>query len=94
MEKVRTAGSGSRGRFSKSDWLAAALDVLADGGIEAIRVERLAKQLGVAKSGLYYHFRDRDDLHAELLLYWLNLDSCRLNARATPLKNRQASGCC
>ncbi len=74
MEKVRTAGSGSRGRFSKSDWLAAALDVLADGGIEAVRVERLAKQLGVAKSGFYYHFRDRDDLHAELLLYWLNLD--------------------
>ncbi len=35
-----------------------------------MRVERLAKQLGVAKSGFYWHFRDRDTLLRQLLRYW------------------------
>ncbi|MHC4966580.1 MAG: TetR/AcrR family transcriptional regulator, partial [Planctomycetota bacterium] len=35
-----------------------------------VRVERLARDLGVAKSGFYWHFRDRDDLLRGLLRYW------------------------
>lgn len=60
------------GRVSKAEWLATALDELERGGIEAVRVERLAKLLGVAKSGFYWHFQDRRDLHRELLNYWLH----------------------
>ena len=48
--------------------------MLSVGGIEAVRVERIADKLGIAKSGFYYHFRDRTDLHSALLDHWLQLD--------------------
>ncbi len=35
-----------------------------------MKVERLAKQLGVAKSGFYWHFENRHALLKELLRYW------------------------
>ncbi len=35
-----------------------------------MRVERLAKQLGVAKSGFYWHLKNRHALLMELLRYW------------------------
>ena len=39
-------------------------------GIVRVRVERLARDLGVAKSGFYWHFRDRADLLKQMLRYW------------------------
>ena len=55
---------------SKADWLAAALEVLRSGGIDAVKVESLAKSLGIAKSGFYWHFSDRRELLTELLGFW------------------------
>jgi len=57
-------------RVSKQDWISAALETLAMSGIESVKVERLAKQLCVAKSGFYWHFKDRNALLRELLRYW------------------------
>jgi AcrR family transcriptional regulator len=55
---------------SKAEWLARALDVLEGEGVDGVRVERLARDLGVAKSGFYWHFTDREDLLKEMLRYW------------------------
>jgi AcrR family transcriptional regulator len=33
-------------------------------------VEGLARSLGIAKAGFYWHFKDRDDLLRQLLNYW------------------------
>ena len=60
------------GRVSKGQWLELALKTLDDEGIEAVRVERLAKKLGIAKSGFYWHFKDRRDLLNQLLEYWVH----------------------
>jgi AcrR family transcriptional regulator len=57
-------------RRKKQDWLEAALTVLEAEGIEGVRVERLARDLNVAKSGFYWHFEDREELYDELLDYW------------------------
>jgi AcrR family transcriptional regulator len=57
-------------RRKKADWLEAALEVLEKEGIAGVRVERLARDLNVAKSGFYWHFKDRDDLHERMLEYW------------------------
>lgn len=57
-------------RVSKDEWLQKALEVLRRQGIEAIRVERIAAELGIAKSGFYWHFRDRDDLIRQMVDYW------------------------
>ncbi len=57
-------------RVSKDQWLALALDVLAVEGITGVKIERLAKKLGITKSGFYWHFKNRDDLLAQMLEYW------------------------
>jgi AcrR family transcriptional regulator len=48
----------------------AALDALAAGGPEAVRVESLAAGLGVSKGGFYWHFTDRGALLDEMLDTW------------------------
>jgi len=57
-------------RVSKAEWLQKALDLLGAEGVEAIRVERIARELGISKSGFYWHFKDRDDLRAQIVDYW------------------------
>ena len=81
MRKISQVRRRAQRRVSKRDWLQTALRMLQTGGIEAVRVERLAAELEVNKSGFYYHFRDRADLHAALLDYWLELDAAPI-ARA------------
>ena len=57
-------------RKKKVDWLRAGLSVLEAEGIQGVRVERLARDLNVAKSGFYWHFRNRQQLYDELIAYW------------------------
>ena len=59
-------------RVSKAEWLALALEVLASEGVQGVRIERLARDLGIAKAGFYWHFRDRSDLLQGMLDYWLH----------------------
>ncbi len=51
-------------------WLDAALEVLGAGGPEAIRVESLARTLGVSKGGFYWHFPDRPTFLQRVLDRW------------------------
>ena len=55
---------------SKKSWLDAALQALASGGIDQVRVESLAKKLGVTKGSFYWHFKDREQFLDELLNFW------------------------
>jgi AcrR family transcriptional regulator len=57
-------------RVSKDQWLACALEALANEGIGGVRIDKLAKQLGIARSGFYWHFKDRQDLLDHMLEYW------------------------
>lgn len=52
------------------DWVIAGIAALAEGGIDAVRVERLAKQLGGSKGSFYWHFADRPALLAAMLELW------------------------
>ena len=61
MAKVRTP---------REAWIDAALQALAAGGPDAVRVEALAKSLGVSKGGFYHHFKDRQALLEEVLDTW------------------------
>jgi len=57
-------------RTSRSSWIDEGLRALAAGGPEAVRVEALARALGVTKGGFYWHFTDRGALLAEMLDAW------------------------
>jgi len=57
-------------RLGREDWLRQALQVLEEDGVHGIRVERVARDLGVTKGSFYWHFRDHDDLLQSVLDYW------------------------
>ena len=57
-------------RVSKDQWLAQALEVFTREGEPGVRIEPLAREIGVAKAGFYWHFKDRADLLSQLLDYW------------------------
>ena len=57
-------------RKSREDWLRAALRRLVREGVEGVRVEPLAKEMGVTKGSFYWHFNDRADLLDAMLETW------------------------
>ena len=54
----------------KEDWVRAGLKTLGAEGIEAVRVEVLARHLGVSKGSFYWHFKDRPALLHAMLGEW------------------------
>lgn len=65
----------------RDDWVAAGLRTLAKFGVEAVRVELLARELGVSKGSFYWHFADRDDLLTAMLHAWEVQNTFRVMAR-------------
>ena len=57
-------------RTPRDRWIEQGLQALAAGGPDAVRVEVLAKQLGVTKGGFYGSFADRDALLEAMLDTW------------------------
>ena len=57
-------------RISKAEWLEQGLEILEKEGIDAVKIERLAKALSTSRSGFYWHFLDRNNLLQEILNYW------------------------
>ena len=56
--------------LGREDWLRAARLALLHGGVEAVRVEKLARALKVTKGSFYWHFKDREELLELLLREW------------------------
>ena len=57
-------------RTPRTTWIDAGLRALAEGGPDAVRIEPLARTLGVTKGGFYWHFDDRRALLDEMLDTW------------------------
>lgn len=57
-------------RTPRERWIEQGLAALAAGGPDAVRIEALAKALGVTKGGFYGYFTDRDALLMEMLDAW------------------------
>lgn len=57
-------------RTPRSAWIDEGLRALASGGPDAVRIEALAKSLGVSKGGFYGYFEDRPALLDEMLDTW------------------------
>jgi AcrR family transcriptional regulator len=60
----------TRTRLSRQDWVQAALDAIAEGGLAAVAVVPLAKQLGATKGSFYWHFANREALVQAALADW------------------------
>lgn len=57
-------------RTPREKWVEEGLRALAAGGVDAVRVEALAKSLGVTKGGFYGYFADRGALLEAMLDAW------------------------
>jgi AcrR family transcriptional regulator len=58
---------------NRDDWIDAAWEALGEGGVEGVRIEQLARGLGVTKGSFYWHFRNRQGLIDALLDRWFSL---------------------
>lgn len=61
---------GRRKQLAREDWVRAALEALANGGVRAIAIDRLAGRVGATRGSFYWHFRDRAELVQEALETW------------------------
>ena len=57
-------------RLTRSDWERAALQAIAESGMNAVAVEPLARRLGVTKGSFYWHFANREALMAAAITRW------------------------
>lgn len=57
-------------RLTADDWIAAAAARFAEDGADGVRVEPLAKSLGVSKGSFYWHFKDRAALLGAVVDAW------------------------
>jgi AcrR family transcriptional regulator len=63
MPRTRAAGS----RLSVDDWLQAGFAIIAEEGMNALKIDRLCERLGVTKGSFYWHFEDMPNYRAALV---------------------------
>ena len=73
-------------------WLAEGLEALRQSGAEGLRIDQLAKHLGVTKGSFYAHFDGKADYVRELCRYWRKqaapMDVDRFFEAPGPLSNQ------
>ncbi|MFJ3201360.1 TetR/AcrR family transcriptional regulator [Streptomyces sp. NPDC086989] len=60
----------AKGKVTKDDWTMAALRALARGGLQAVAVDVLARELAVSRGSFYWHFENREALLVAALEAW------------------------
>ncbi len=68
-----TKGAAGSRKLSVDDWIEAGYALLADAGIEALKLDRLCGHLGVTKGSFYWHFTDMAAFRAALVRAWAEL---------------------
>jgi AcrR family transcriptional regulator len=56
--------------LSRVEWLENALNAASRTGGAKLRIDSLAKEVGVTKGSFYWHFKNRDDFVRSLIDYW------------------------
>ncbi|MFY9642964.1 MAG: TetR/AcrR family transcriptional regulator [Rhodomicrobium sp.] len=68
-------------RLNRLDWLDHGLRTLASTGTNALKAEPLARSLKVSRGSFYWHFRDIEQFHIELLARWRQRTTADIIAR-------------
>ncbi|MDT9600226.1 TetR/AcrR family transcriptional regulator [Sphingosinicella rhizophila] len=90
MTTATSAAAEANVGLSTEDWLDVARETLIREGVEAVKIDRLAKACGVTRGGFYWRFKSREDLLDQLLEDWRRTNTApmldALNAAGTPQK--------
>ena len=57
-------------KLGRQDWVQAALATFIEKGIEAVKVDAIAKSLKITRGSFYWHFKNLDDLLAAIIQEW------------------------
>lgn len=57
-------------KVSAEGWINEARRALIEDGLAGVKIDRLAKSLGVTRGGFYYHFKNQQDLLDHLISDW------------------------
>jgi AcrR family transcriptional regulator len=57
-------------KLGRQDWVQAALEIFIEKGIEAVKVDVLAKSLQITRGSFYWHFKNLDDLLTAIIQTW------------------------
>lgn len=68
MKKQRANDSGWRG--SPEVWFQAAIEILLESGVDAVKISTLAKRLNISRTSFYWFFADREELLSSLVDAW------------------------
>lgn len=82
----RMIAADPKAKLGRPDWVLAALRALVRGGIGAVKVEALAREIGATKGSFYWHFKNIGELHQVMLELWEDIATHRITAAV------QASG--
>lgn len=63
---MSVAHAGEKAPLDRPRIVAAALDLLDEGGIAGLSTRKLADRLGIKSASLYWHFKDKDELLDEM----------------------------
>ncbi|MEQ8763956.1 MAG: TetR/AcrR family transcriptional regulator [Planctomycetota bacterium] len=69
-------------RLDPEAWLDAGLDALVEHGLDGVRVEVLARRIGVTKGSFYHHFKDRPEFLKRMVERWRALQEGYLRSLA------------
>src|SRR5256885_4512206 len=62
MSAARARGRGAGREASRTQLVRAAIDCFARLGYQGTTIDRIARDAGVTKGAVYYHFRDKEQL--------------------------------
>ncbi|MAN56782.1 MAG: TetR family transcriptional regulator [Paracoccus sp.] len=68
MKQAAPPDKGWRG--SRQGWLDAAYEALIEGGIDAVKIQPLARRLGLSRTSFYWFFGEREALMSALIAEW------------------------
>lgn len=69
-QAVKSQKPAAEPPLGRGDWIEAAIKMLAEDNVEALRVDTLAERLGVTKGSFYWHFKGREDLLSGVVETW------------------------
>lgn len=75
-------GSVPATKPTKQTWLDLAIEALVTEGIDQVKVQVMAKKLGVSRSGFYWSFATIQDLYDQMLEFWLKRNTGSIIERA------------
>ncbi len=62
-------------KTSRSQWLVEARKLLIQGGVDQVKIDRVAKNLNVSRGGYYWFFSNRQEILDTLLDEWKNIEN-------------------